>query len=330
MAQTPLLRVQDLEVSFHTRQGTITPVHGVSYTVQPGEILGIVGESGCGKSVSAYSVLGLLKGGGRVTGGSILFNGDNILSYDKTQLRAFRGSQVGMIFQNPLSCLNPVLTIGRQLTEAYLAHHPRADKAEATARAVEMLGRVGITDAQRRLHQYPFSLSGGQRQRVMIAMALICQPRLLIADEPTTALDVTIQAQILRLLLEAREKNGMAIVFITHNMGVISEICDRVCVMYAGTIVEQGDLDQVFYRAAHPYTEGLLRAIPRVDAAQYTRLIPIEGTPVELYAQPEGCPFHPRCPYCMDICRKQMPAVRTPEPGHSVRCWREKEVSAHG
>ena len=322
---TPLLQVKDLSVSFRTERGLITPVHGVSYCVSKGEIMGIVGESGCGKSVSAYSVLGLLKGGGRVTGGEILFDGEDILALSKAELTAFRGSQVSMIFQNPLSCLNPVYTIGRQLTEAYLAHREHADRAEAKARAIEMLERVGITDAPRRMRQYPFELSGGMRQRVMIAIALMCQPRLLIADEPTTALDVTIQAQILRLLRQFRDETGMAIVFITHNMGVISEICDRVSVMYAGTVVEQGAVDEVFYQAAHPYTTGLLNAIPRVDAGSYKRLIPIEGTPVELYAPPDGCPFHPRCPRCMDRCRREAPPERELSPGHTVRCWLQEE-----
>ena len=284
--------------------------------------MGIVGESGSGKSVEAYSIIGLLQNPGKVIGGSIFFEGENVLDYDDEKMRQFRGNKVSMIFQNPMTCLNPVYTVGDQLTEALTCHNKEIGKAEARERAIEMLKLVGINNADKRMDQYPHEFSGGMRQRAMIAMALICSPKLLIADEPTTALDVTIQAQILELMKDIQRKTGMAIIFITHNLGVVAEICDRVSVMYAGHIVEQGSVHDIFYRPAHPYTRGLLRSMPRVDELEHERLIPIDGTPVDLLNPPAGCAFGPRCESCMKIClNRQPPIIKVGEDGHLSACW---------
>ena len=319
---TKLLEIRDLKVSFYTPAGEVKAVDGISYDLSEHEIMGIVGESGSGKSVEAYSIIGLLQSPGKVVGGSIRFEGEDILSYGPEQMRQFRGSKVSMIFQNPMTCLNPVYTIGDQLMEALTCHNKSVSKKEAWSRAVEMLELVGINNAEKRMRQYPHEFSGGMRQRAMIAMALICSPKLLIADEPTTALDVTIQAQILELMKDIQKKTGMAIVFITHNLGVVAEICDRVSVMYAGHIVEQGSVQDIFYRPAHPYTRGLLRSMPRVDELEHERLIPIEGTPVDLLDPPEGCPFGPRCEHCMKVCLKNAPpALELGEEGHRATCW---------
>ncbi|MEG1072834.1 MAG: ABC transporter ATP-binding protein, partial [Oscillospiraceae bacterium] len=258
-----LLEVKDLHVSFFTPAGEVKAVGGIDYELKHGEVMGIVGESGSGKSVEAYSIIGLLQSPGKVTGGTITFNGEDVLSKNKDEMTAFRGSKVAMIFQNPMTCLNPVYTIGNQLMEALRAHRKDIKKDAAAKRAIEMLELVGINNADKRMKQYPHELSGGMRQRVMIAMGLICDPELLIADEPTTALDVTIQAQILELMKALQKKTKMGIVFITHNLGVVAEICDRVSVMYAGKIVEQGPVNDIFYKPAHPYTLGLLRSMPR-------------------------------------------------------------------
>ena len=283
--------------------------------------MGIVGESGSGKSVEAYSIIGLLQSPGKVVGGSILFEGENVLEFSEQRMRSFRGNEVSMIFQNPMTCLNPVYTIGNQLIEALRCHNEEVTHKEAYDRAREMLELVGIHDSARRMKQYPHELSGGMRQRVMIAMGLICSPKLLIADEPTTALDVTIQAQILELMKDIRQKTGMAIIFITHNLGVVADICDKISVMYAGKIVEQGSVDEIFYNPSHPYTKGLLRSMPRVDAEQYERLIPIEGTPVDMLNPPEGCPFGPRCEHCMKVCLKHNPPNISISDGHTAACW---------
>ncbi len=317
-----LLEVRDLKVSFYTPAGEVKAVGGISYDLKEHEVMGIVGESGSGKSVEAYSIIGLLQSPGKVIGGSIRFDGEDILAYTPEQMRQFRGNKVSMIFQNPMTCLNPVYTVGDQLMEALTCHNKSVSKKEAWDRAVEMLELVGINNAEKRMRQYPHALSGGMRQRVMIAMALICSPKLLIADEPTTALDVTIQAQILELMKDIQKKTGMAIVFITHNLGVVAEVCDRVSVMYAGHIVEQGDVKDIFYHPAHPYTKGLLRSMPRVDELEHERLIPIEGTPVDLLDPPAGCPFGPRCEHCMKVClHSAPPTLELEEEGHTAACW---------
>ena len=332
-----LLEIKDLKVSFFTPAGEVKAVGGISYDLGYGEVMGIVGESGSGKSVEAYSIMGLLQSPGKIIGGSITFEGEDVLAYDKNQFNDFRGNKVSMIFQNPMTCLNPVYTIGNQLTEALRAHNKEISAADAKKKSMEMLEFVGINNVEKRMKQYPHEFSGGMRQRVMIAMGLICSPKLLIADEPTTALDVTIQAQILELMKEIQKKTGMGIIFITHNLGVVAEICDKVSVMYAGKIVEQGLVNDVFYRPAHPYTIGLLRSMPRVDADEYERLIPIEGTPVDMLNTPSGCPFAPRCEKCMQICLKKMPTYVELGNGHRSACWlriqeemNKKEEQANG
>ncbi|NLT47346.1 MAG: ABC transporter ATP-binding protein [Clostridiales bacterium] len=320
MRDKKLLEVKDLRVSFFTPVGEVKAVGGISYDLNYGEVMGIVGESGSGKSVEAYSIMGLLQSPGKVVGGSITFDGEDVLAKTAKEMQDFRGNSVSMIFQNPMTCLNPVYTIGNQLIEAVRCHK-KVSKAEARAKAIEMLELVGINNPERRMSQYPHEFSGGMRQRVMIAMGLICDPKMLIADEPTTALDVTIQAQIIELMKDIQKKTQMAIVFITHNLGVVAEICDRVSVMYAGKIVEQGSVEDIFYRPQHPYTLGLLRSMPRVDADEYERLIPIEGTPVDMLNPPAGCPFGPRCEHCMKIClRVEPPSINVAE-GHTSACW---------
>ena len=316
-----LLEVDDLHVSFFTPAGEVKAVGGITYTLDEDEVIGIVGESGSGKSVEAYSIMGLLQSPGKVIAGSITFEGEDVLAKDKKEMTAFRGNRAAMIFQNPMTSLNPVYTIGNQLIEALKAHDKEIPKEEAAKRAMEMLTMVGINNVEQRMKQYPHELSGGMRQRVMIAMGLICHPKLLIADEPTTALDVTIQAQILELMKSLQAQTHMGIIFITHNLGVVAEICDKVCVMYAGKMVEQGPVDDIFYSPAHPYTEGLLRSMPRVDAESHERLIPIEGTPVDMLNPPEGCPFAPRCEHCMKICLQKMPPYVDVGEEHRSACW---------
>ena len=316
-----LLEVKNLHVSFFTPAGEVKAVNGISYDVDYDEVMGIVGESGSGKSVEAYSIIGLLQSPGKVMEGSITLEGEDMLAKSPSEMINYRGSQVAMIFQNPMTCLNPVYTIGNQLTEALRAHDKSISKEEADKRAMEMLEQVGINIVEKRMKQYPHELSGGMRQRVMIAMGLICHPKLLIADEPTTALDVTIQAQILELMKELQKKNHMGIIFITHNLGVVAEVCDKVSVMYAGKMVEQGPVDDIFYQPGHPYTMGLLRSMPRVDAESYERLIPIEGTPVDMLNPPEGCPFAPRCEHAMKVCLQKMPPYVELGDNHRAACW---------
>ena len=316
-----LLEVKNLHVSFFTPAGEVKAVNGISYEVDYDEVMGIVGESGSGKSVEAYSIIGLLQSPGKVMEGSITLEGEYMLAKSPSEMIDYRGSQVAMIFQNPMTCLNPVYTIGNQLTEALCAHDKSISKEEADKRAMEMLEQVGINNVEKRMKQYPHELSGGMRQRVMIAMGLICHPKLLIADEPTTALDVTIQAQILELMKELQKKNHMGIIFITHNLGVVAEVCDKVSVMYAGKMVEQGPVDDIFYQPGHPYTMGLLRSMPRVDAESYERLIPIEGTPVDMLNPPEGCPFAPRCEHAMKVCLQKMPPYVELGDNHRAACW---------
>lgn len=320
METKKLLKVKDLKVSFFTPAGEVQAVGGISYEMGHNEIMGIVGESGSGKSVEAYSIMGLLADPGKVVGGSIEFEGENILEYDKKQMEDFRGNKCSIIFQNPMTCLNPVYTIGNQLMEALLCHKS-VSKEEAYKKAVKMLDLVGISNPEKRMKQYPHELSGGMRQRVMIGMGLINEPKLLIADEPTTALDVTIQAQILELMKRIQEKNEMSIIFITHNLGVVASICDKVSVMYAGKIVEQGSVDDAFYRPSHPYTHGLLKSMPRIDSEGYERLESIEGSPVDMLNPPEGCGFGTRCEHCMKICLRKDPPMVELGDGHRAKCW---------
>lgn len=321
MAEKKLLEVRDLRVSFFTPVGEVKAVGGISYDLNYGEVMGIVGESGSGKSVEAYSILGILESPGRVVGGSVSFEGADLFALSPRDMERIRGSRMSMIFQNPMESLNPVYTIGNQLVGVLREHNREVSLSQARGRALEMLRLVGITNPERRMKQYPHELSGGMRQRVMIAMGLICEPQLLIADEPTTALDVTIQAQILELMKAVQGKNRMAVIFITHNLGVIAEICDTVSVMYGGHIVEQGTVGDIFYRSAHPYTQGLLRSMPRIDAEQGERLIPIEGTPINMLDPNPGCPFAPRCGRCMKICLTRFPPRSLTGENHRVYCW---------
>ena len=316
-----LLEVKDLKVSFFTPAGEVKAVDGISYNLGYNEVMGIVGESGSGKSVEAYSIIGLLQKPGKVVGGSITFDGQDLLSFDEEQMRNIRGKDISMIFQNPMTCLNPVYTIGNQLMEALQCHDDKITKEEAWDRAVHMLELVGINNAEKRMTQYPHEHSGGMRQRAMIAMALISEPKLLIADEPTTALDVTIQAQILDVMKDIQKRVNTSIIFITHNLGVVAEVCDKVSVMYAGKIVEQGDVNDIFYNPQHPYTKALLASMPRLDEDGHERLIPIEGTPIDLLNPPQGCNFGPRCDQCMKICVKQKPPFSEVGDGHVSACW---------
>ena len=315
-----ILEIKDERLSFFTPAGEVKALNGVSFSMNQGDVLGIVGESGSGKSVTAYSIMGLTAYPGRLVGGTVWFNGHQIDKMTEKEFRKIRGNEVSIIFQDPMTSLNPVYTIGNQIVEVILLHTKKT-KQEAWARARELLELVGINEPEKRLKQYPHELSGGMRQRVMIAIALACEPKLLIADEPTTALDVTIQAQILELMKDLQKKTKMGIIFITHNLGVVADICDKVSVMYAGKIVEQGPVDDIFYKPAHPYTMGLLRSMPRVDAESYERLIPIEGSPVDMLNPPEGCPFAPRCEHCMKICLKKMPPYVEIGENHRSACW---------
>ena len=315
----PLLQVKNLCTSFNVDSGEVRAVNGISFNLDKGRVLGIVGESGSGKSVTAYSIMRILVEPGRITGGEILFNGEDIVKYSKKQMREFRGKRVSIIFQDPMTSLNPVYTIGNQLREAILLHTDR-NREQANARALEMLQLVGVNEPEKRLKQYPHELSGGMRQRVMIAMALACDPRIIIADEPTTALDVTIQAQILELMQSLQKKMGMAIIMITHDLGVIADMCDEIIVMYAGRICERGTADEIFYNPRHEYTKGLLRSIPRLDTG-HTRLVPIAGSPVDLTNMPKGCAFASRCDNCMKICLSELPQELDINDFHKASCW---------
>jgi oligopeptide transport system ATP-binding protein len=316
----PLLSVDDLRVQFWTRRGTIHAVNGVSFDIAPGETLGIVGESGCGKSVTALAILGILPRAGRVPSGRALFEDRDLLQLSDRQLRRVRGREIAMIFQDPMTSLNPVLTIGRQITEVLETHFGMKGKA-AEKRAAELLDRVGIPTANKRVRDYPHQFSGGMRQRAMIAMALACQPKLMIADEPTTALDVTIQAQILDLLRELVAEENAALILITHDLGVVAGMCERVNVMYAGMFMETGSAAQLFAQPRHPYTVGLLQSIPRLDAARGEQLNPIEGIPRDMLSAPQACPFQPRCRYEVELSRKEVPPLLEIEPGHKVACF---------
>ena len=314
-----ILEVKDLHTSFFTDSGEVKAVNGVSFRLKPGQTLGIVGESGSGKSVTAYSIMQILADTGKITSGEVLYNGEDITKWDKKQMQKFRGSKCSIIFQDPMTSLNPVYTIGNQLMEAILLHTDRT-KEQAKARAVEMLELVGVNEPQKRLKQYPHELSGGMRQRVMIAMALACEPDILIADEPTTALDVTIQAQILELMQELQKKLGMAIVMVTHDLGVIADMCDEIIVMYGGRVCERGTAEDIFYRPCHEYTKGLLRSIPSVERMK-ERLVPIGGTPINLLNMPKGCAFCARCDKAMKICLDTVPEEIRVSSTHLASCW---------
>ena len=315
-----LVDIHHERLSFFTPAGEVKALNDVSIHLNDGEVLGIVGESGSGKSVTAYSLMGLTAYPGKLVGGTIDFNGHRINDLSEKEFRKIRGNEVSIIFQDPMTSLNPVYTIGNQIMEVILLHTDK-NKEQARARAKELLELVGINEPEKRLKQYPHELSGGMRQRVMIAIALACEPKLLIADEPTTALDVTIQAQILELMMELKEKLGMAIIMITHDLGVVASMCDRIAVMYAGRIVEYGTTDDIFYNPKHEYTKGLLKSIPRLDAKEHERLVPIEGTPIDLLNPPAGCPFAPRCSNCMKICLREMAPVTTFDDVHYTQCW---------
>ena len=317
-----LLEVVDLRTSFFTTSGEVKAVDGVSFTLNEGTVLGIVGESGSGKSVTAYSILQILTHPGRIVSGSVKFRGQELVGISENEMRKIRGNKISIIFQDPMTSLNPTFSIGNQLVETILLHTNR-NKEQAQARAIEMLSLVGINEPERRMRQYAYELSGGMRQRVMIAMALACEPDILIADEPTTALDVTIQAQILELMTELQRKLGMAIILITHDLGVVAGMCDEVIVMYAGHLVERGKADDIFYEPAHEYTKGLMRSLPRMEDDGSEKLVPISGTPVDMLAVPPGCSFSPRCGSAMQICLTRRPeecAINDPHR-HISACW---------
>ena len=314
-----ILSVQNLHTSFHTDKGEVKAVNGVTFTLEKGKFLGIVGESGSGKSVTAYSIMRILEKNGRITEGKILYKGQDIATFSEKQMREFRGKCCSIIFQDPMTSLNPVFTVGNQLKEAIELHTDRKGK-EAEARAIEMLTLVGVNEPEKRVKQYPYELSGGMRQRVMIAMALACEPDILIADEPTTALDVTIQAQILELMQSLQKKLGMAIIMVTHDLGVIADMCDEIIVMYGGRVCERGTAEDIFYRPHHEYTKGLLRSIPNVDRIG-EKLVPIPGTPINLLNMPKGCAFCPRCEEAMKICIEEQPPEMQMPDGHFASCW---------
>jgi len=314
----PLLNIEDLRVYFYRPEGVLRAVDGLSYKLYKGEVLGIVGESGSGKSVSVLSILRLLPANGRIVSGSIIFDGKNILELSKEELRDLRGKEIGIVFQDPMSSLNPVITVGQQVMEPLLWHN-LCSKNEAYERAKEMLGLVGIPLPEERMKEYPFQFSGGMRQRVMIALALICRPKLLIADEPTTSLDVTIQAQIIRLLKSMKKEFGMSVILITHNLALTTNFCDRLIIMYAGNMMETGKTKDILSNPAHPYTKSLLDAVPDIEVEK--ELVPIPGSIPSLIDPPSGCRFHPRCSYTMDICREEVPPLFNIDTDHYSACW---------
>ena len=328
MEKQHLLSVQDLHTSFFTDSGEVHAVNGVSFNLDEGEILGIVGESGSGKSVTAYSIMQILESTGKVVGGRILYRGEDLTQWSESKLAQFRGKCVSIIFQDPMTSLNPVFTIGNQLIEAITLHTDKRGK-DAWDRAVELLSLVGINEPERRMKQYPHEHSGGMRQRVMIAMALACEPDILIADEPTTALDVTIQAQILELIQSLQKKLGMAVILVTHDLGVIAEMCDNIIVMYGGRICERGTASEIFYNAKHEYTKGLLRSIPNVKDMKQ-RLVPISGSPINIINLPKGCPFCARCENCMKICLDQIPMELDINENHKASCWMNVKAAFEG
>lgn len=313
-----LLNIEDLRVYFYRPEGVLKAVDGLSYKLYKGEVLGIVGESGSGKSVSVLSILRLLPANGKIVSGSVIFDGKDILKLSNEELRDLRGKDIGIVFQDPMSSLNPVITIGQQVMEPLLWHN-LCSKREAYERAKEMLGLVGIPLPEERMKEYPFQFSGGMRQRVMIALALICRPKLLIADEPTTSLDVTIQAQIIRLLKKMKQEFGMSVILITHNLALTTNFCDRLIIMYAGNMMETGKTKDILYNPAHPYTKSLLDAVPDIELEK--ELVPIPGTIPSLIDPPSGCRFHPRCPNTMDICKEEAPPLFNIDTDHYSACW---------
>lgn len=330
-----VLEVRNLQTSFSTDQGEVRAVDGVSFDVPKGKTIGIVGESGSGKSITSLSILRLLAGNGKIKGGEVRFKGEDLVNVSEDRMRKLRGNEISMIFQEPMTSLNPVYTVGQQISES-LIHHQGMNKKQAMVRSIELLKLVGIPSPEKRVKAYPFELSGGMRQRVMIAMSLACDPEILIADEPTTALDVTIQAQILELIKELQDRLGMSVIFITHDLGVVAETCDYVAVMYAGQVVEYSDIRTLFKMPKHPYSIGLLNSLPRHDIDQ-GRLVPIKGNVPSPHEMPTGCRFAPRCPAATDLCRSKMPELMTDGEGNQIRCWiysdewpGEKEVQVYG
>jgi peptide/nickel transport system ATP-binding protein len=327
MANEPLLQIKELKTHFQTERGRVTAVDGINFHVEDGEILGVVGESGCGKSVTSQSILRLFDEKYNVQyEGDILFKGKNLLKIPMSKMQKIRGNDISMIFQDPLSSLNPVYTIGYQIAESIILHQ-KLSKKEAYKKAVNMLKLTGIPAPEKRVNEYPHELSGGMRQRVMIAMALACQPKLLIADEPTTALDVTIQAQILDLIIGFNQELDMGVIFITHDLGVIAEICTRVVVMYLGQIVEEADVESLFSNPLHPYTKGLIQSIPQLDGDKSKKLHVIEGTVPSLYDVPKGCRFASRCPFADELCKEEMPELQVHHTYHKVRCWHYERIA---
>lgn len=330
MEKQPLLEVNDLKTHFYTDRGQVTAVDGISFEVHEGEIVGVVGESGCGKSVMSQSIMRLFDE--KYTAeyeGEINFNGENLLNFSRSKMQKIRGNDISMIFQDPLSSLNPVYTIGDQIRES-IRLHQKLSKKEAYEKAIEMLRLTGIPAPEKRVNEYPHQLSGGMQQRAMIAMALSCEPKLLIADEPTTALDVTIQAQILDLIVDLNRQMGMGVIFITHDLGVVAEICTRVMVMYLGQIVEEMDTDRLFSHPLHPYTRGLMKSIPQIDGDRSKELHVIEGTVPSLDNVPKGCRFATRCSFADELCRSSAPDLRVHEGNHKVRCWHYEEIDKEG
>ncbi|MBB6213954.1 oligopeptide transport system ATP-binding protein [Anaerosolibacter carboniphilus] len=324
MKNEKMLEVKGLRTSFFTHVGEVKAIRGVSFSLDKGEAIGIVGESGSGKSVTSLSVMGLLQYPGKVIDGEILFKGQDLTKKSDKEMQSIRGNEVAMIFQDPMTSLNPVYTIGDQIMEA-IRRHQGLNKEEARKKAIEMLKLVGIPSPEKRVDNYPHEFSGGMRQRAMIAMALSCEPSLLIADEPTTALDVTIQAQILELMKDLKEKINTSIILITHDLGVVADVCSRIVVMYGGLIMEEGTTEEIFYNPKHPYTWGLLKSIPRLDLGGKKRLVPIEGSPPDLLKPPKGCPFAARCPYAMKICMEQLPEFYQVGENHRTLCWLQDE-----
>jgi len=318
---TPLLQIKDLRTQFFTPDGVVNAVNGISFDLEEGETLGVVGESGCGKSVSVLSVMRLIpQPPGRIVGGEVWFQGRDLLKLSEEEIRQVRGNKIAMVFQDPMTSLNPVLTIGRQISEA-LVLHLGMDERQALERSIELLEMVKIPEARARINDYPHQFSGGMRQRAMIAMALSCNPQLLIADEPTTALDVTIQAQIIDIVKELRRELGMAIIWITHDLGIVAGLVNRVQVMYAGYIVERTEVHEYYANPRHPYSLGLLRSLPRLDARKRQKLTPIDGLPPDLIGMSPGCSFYPRCSYHIQRCLEENPQLREARPGHEVACW---------
>jgi len=320
MMNDKILEVKDLRTSFFTHVGEVKAIRGVSFSLNKGEAIGIVGESGSGKSVTSMSIMKLLQYPGQIVGGEITFKGQDIVNMSDKMMQTIRGNEIAMIFQDPMTSLNPVYTIGNQIIEA-ITRHQRLSKKEAKEKAIEMLKLVGIPSPEKRVKNYPHEFSGGMRQRAMIAMALSCEPSLLIADEPTTALDVTIQAQILELMKDLKDKINTSIILITHDLGVVADVCSRIIVMYGGMIMEEGTIKDIFYHPKHPYTMGLLKSIPRLDLGEKRRLVPIVGTPPDLLKPPKGCPFAARCPYAMKVCLEQMPEYTHVDEKHRAMCW---------